>query len=83
MVTRIRVEDLGDEVRESLERGEAVEIERDGKVVASIPAERPKNAFEVFLELRRQHEPVDEDFERDLEQIRKEMNRPIGSLPWE
>ncbi|MDZ7727847.1 MAG: hypothetical protein U5Q44_06425 [Dehalococcoidia bacterium] len=37
MVMRIRVEDLGDEVRERLARGEPVEIERDGEVVARIP----------------------------------------------
>jgi antitoxin (DNA-binding transcriptional repressor) of toxin-antitoxin stability system len=79
---------LGEEACASLERGEAVEIERNGEVVARIDAQRqpaggPNNAWDRFLALRRLHGPVDEDFEQDLAEARRMLNGPVSSEPWE
>ncbi|MDZ7727845.1 MAG: hypothetical protein U5Q44_06415 [Dehalococcoidia bacterium] len=58
MVMRIRVEDLGDEVRERLARGEPVEIERDGEVVARMepcaPEAPRKVDWQAYFEARQE-----------------------------
>ncbi len=81
MTLRIDVKDLGEEVCASLERGEAVEIERDGQVVATI--EPPKGGLLAFLEWRKTQEPMDEDWERDMEIARRMLNEPVVTEPWE
>ena len=59
MTLRIDLKDLGEEVCASLERGEAVEIERDGRVVAKI--EPPKGGLLALWERWQEMEPLDED----------------------
>lgn len=81
MTLRIDVKDLGEEVCASLERGEAVEIERDGRVVAKI--EPPKGGLLAFLEARKGKEPLDEDFERDMEIARQMLNELVVTPAWE
>ena len=81
MTLRIDVKELGEEVCASLERGEAVEIERDGKVVAKI--EPPKGGLLAFLEARKGQEPMDEDWERDLAKVREWMNQPVELDEWD
>jgi antitoxin (DNA-binding transcriptional repressor) of toxin-antitoxin stability system len=83
MAIRVDVNSLSDEVRKSLERGEVVEIEQDGEVVARIPPSRPSGGLRGFLELRLQDEPVDEDFERDLATARELINETVVTEPWE
>ncbi len=81
MTLRIDVKDLGEEVCASLERGEAVEIERDGRVVAKI--EPPKGGLLAFLEARKGQEPMDEDWERDMGIARRMLNESVVTEPWE
>lgn len=81
MTLRIDVKDLGEEVCASLERGEAVEIERDGRVVAKI--EPPKGGLLAVWERWQEMEPLDEEFARDLEMIRKWGNRPVELDEWD
>jgi antitoxin (DNA-binding transcriptional repressor) of toxin-antitoxin stability system len=81
MTLRIDVKDLGEEVCASLERGEAVEIERDGRVVAKI--EPPKGGLLAFIEARKGQEPMDEDWERDMETARRMLNESVFTEPWE
>lgn len=81
MTLRIDVKDLGEEVCASLERGEAVEIECDGRVVAKI--EPPKGGLLAFLKAREGKEPMDEDWERDMEIARQMLNEPVVTEPWE
>lgn len=91
MTLRIDVSTLSKDVRDSLARGESVEIERDGEVVACITAPAtgdelqhvPETPMAKFLRLRREHGPVDEDFARDVELARKMMNEPVVTEPWE
>ena len=89
MTLRIDVKDLGDEICASLARGEAVAIERDGEVVARIAAATSDadagktTPWAQFLELRRLHGPVDDDFERDLAEARRLLNGLVVTEPWE
>jgi antitoxin (DNA-binding transcriptional repressor) of toxin-antitoxin stability system len=91
MTLRVDVRTLGQEIRDSLDRGESVEIERDGEVVACIPAlgsnERTGTPGETpmakFIRLRRQQEPLDEEFERDLELARQLLNEPVVTEAWD
>lgn len=65
MSLRIDVASLPEDVRRSLESGEAVEVERDGKVVAVIRSgeRRPGRALWAALAAM---EPLDDEFERDI-----------------
>lgn len=81
MTLRIDVKDLGEEVCASLERGEAVEIERDGQVVATI--EPPKGGLLALWERWQEREPLDEDFAAELAELRKQANAEAGPAAWE
>lgn len=84
MTLRIKLEDLGAEVRECLERGEAVEIERDGEVVGRLEPKPPRRPTLVGIIKRlRTLPPVDEDFAADLAKIREEANKSPHIRPWE
>ena len=83
---RIPIESLPAEAREALERGESVEVEREGEVVTRI--EFAKASWEErrarWAERVRSEPPVDYDeFLADLEQIRNELNRPAEMPRWE
>lgn len=83
MAIRVDVNSLSDEVRESLERGEVVEIERDGEVVGRLePGARPGTLGRLAEELAKLG-PPDENFTDDLRRIRESGNAPIGPTPWE
>lgn len=86
MVVRIRAEDLADEVREPLSRGEMVEIEHDGQVVARLEPCAPGRAgvdWKAYVEARKSDPPLDDEFERDMATARELLNEPVETAPWE
>ncbi len=63
--------------------GEEIEIARNGATVAVISPPRKKKTFlspEELRELLESAPPVDEDFVRDLEEIRRSVGPPRD--PW-
>lgn len=58
--------------------GDEVLLERKGSVIARLNVEEPpaRGGLQRFLELRAKHAPVDDEFARDLERIREELNKP-------
>jgi hypothetical protein len=86
MVIRVPFESLPEEVRSAIERGDCVEFDRDGNVVARMEGEKPswEERRARWAERARSEPPVDYDeFLADLEQIREEMNRPAEARYWE
>lgn len=81
MTTRLSAERLPADVLAALERGDLVELERDGEVIGCItPAEKKLMDWQAFFEARRADPPLDyQDFLRDLESIRAELNSPAES----
>jgi antitoxin (DNA-binding transcriptional repressor) of toxin-antitoxin stability system len=72
-------------VRECLERGEPVEIERDGQIVARVePCAEPRfKTWKEYVEARKSDPPLDDEFERDLAIAREMLNTPVETEPWE
>ena len=64
--------------------GEEIEIARNGATVAVIGPPRKTHFVspERFREIMANAPPVDEDFVRDLEEIRRSVGPPPGD-PWE
>lgn len=85
MNARIDISALGDEARRLLKRGEPVDIEHDGALVARIEPCRPaaESGLEAFVRRRRNRTPVDDRFEDDLAAIRDTANQPLEPSPWE
>ncbi len=53
MTVRIAIEDLPPEARRAIERGDSVEVERDGEIVGRLePDFTPASGWERFLEIR-------------------------------
>lgn len=84
MTVRIAIEDLPPEARRALERGDSVELERDGEIVGRLePGSTPKSGWDRFLELRREAPALDHDeFLEDLELVRGLLNQPAPLGPW-
>jgi len=64
--------------------GDEVLFERNGNVVTRLKVEDPpaEGSLQRFLELRATREPVDDEFEADLERIRCELNKPVELRFW-
>jgi hypothetical protein len=82
MTIRVDVDRLPPDVAEALARGDTVELEQDGELIARVePCERKVN-WEAFFEARKDAPPLDyDDFLRDLEIIRQELNKP-AEIRW-
>ncbi len=79
---RVDVDRLPPEVVEALDRGDTVEFERDGELVGHARIERKRLSWQEFWQLRRASPPLDEDFLRDVENVRLMLNTPMTD-PWE
>lgn len=84
MAVRIAIEDLPPEARRALERGDSVELERDGEIVGRLePGSTPPPGWARFLELRHEAPPLDhDDFLEDLKLVRGLLNQPAPLGPW-
>jgi prevent-host-death family protein len=68
------------EVLNRVAEGETIEVTRNGAVVAVIEVRRPYVlSAERFRELMRSLPPVDEDFARELREIRGSVEPPEDS----
>jgi hypothetical protein len=86
MTVRIPIEPLPAEAREALERGESVEVEREGTVVGSVQADLRswEERLLAWQAAVRRDPPLDYDeFEKELEDIRRELNRPAEMPRWD
>ncbi len=79
--TRISAKELPADVLAALERGDSVELESDGVVIGNVtPTTTRPVDWAAFWEARRGAPALDyEDFLRDLEMIRNELNSPAES----
>ncbi|MBA4180775.1 MAG: hypothetical protein C0506_09325 [Anaerolinea sp.] len=82
MTVRVDVDRLPAEVVDALNRGDIVEFERDGELVASVRAEPKRISWREYWELRRNAPPLDDDFLNDVEEVRRMLNAPMTD-PWE
>jgi hypothetical protein len=88
MTVRIPIESLPEEAREALERGESVELEREGEILGRIECPGPARSGEArhaeYLRRLRADPPVDYDeLLADLEMTRMELNRPAELRHWD
>jgi hypothetical protein len=85
MSTRIRFEDLPESVRESLEHGESVEVERDGLVVGSMQIQPgfKGGGLRALVEDWAKLGPLGDDYWNDVLEHRRMMNVPPRPTPWE
>lgn len=85
MAAQIDVKRLDDEVVERLERGESVEIVRDGEVIGRVePRLKPdKVGWRAYFEARRKDPPLDDKFEEDMAKARALLNQPVEIRSWE
>jgi hypothetical protein len=86
MVTRVAFESLPEDVRAAIERGDTVEIERGGRVLGCIEHREDDWPERVrrWKERIASDPPLDyDDFLRDLETIREELNKPAEMPRWE
>ena len=83
MSLRVDVSELPGDVIAALERGETVEVERDGEVVASFAMPPVVTDWERYVALRRAAPPLGyDDFLEDLEKVRTWFNSPNESPEW-
>ncbi|MCZ7577096.1 MAG: hypothetical protein FIB00_04385 [Chloroflexi bacterium] len=84
MTVRIAIEDLPPEARRAIERGDSVEVERDGEIVGRLePDFTPASGWERFLEIRHEAPQLDhDDFIEDLKLVRSLLNQPAPLGPW-
>jgi hypothetical protein len=77
MTIRVDISRLPEEVAEALERGETVELRKDGALVGRAEPCEQKSNWKAFFEDRSKALPLDYDeFIADLEMIRLELNKP-------
>lgn len=76
------VDRLPPEVVAALNRGDTVEFQHDGELVASVRPEPKRISWREFLERERQSGPLDEDFMNDVEGVGRMLNAPMTD-PWE
>jgi hypothetical protein len=75
---RVELDRLPPDVVAALERGEIVEFETAGEVVATAKGAHPQVDWQEFFEARKQAPALDhEDFLRELERVREELNSPF------
>jgi antitoxin (DNA-binding transcriptional repressor) of toxin-antitoxin stability system len=64
-------------------QGEHFEVERNGRVIATIgPSAQPSITVREYLEAIKDLPPLDEDFEKDIEEVRA-MLPPLNPSEWE
>ena len=63
--------------------GEEIEIVRNGAPIGELhPPSRPRGlSGEAWKEFVRSLPPVDEDFARDVEEVRRSVGPPVGKWP--
>ena len=79
---RVDVDQLPPEVVAALNRGDTVEVEHDGELVACVRPEPKRITWREYWELRRNSPPLDDDFLNDVEEVRRMLNAPMTN-PWE
>ena len=84
----IDISELPEAVRACLLRGESVQVEDGGRVVAHVePQSRPNPGtpvdWEGYLAARRAAPPLDDEFEKDMEKVWEVTNRPVAPVEWE
>ncbi len=63
--------------------GDEVLVERDGKVLARVVSQaRTASDVQGFLRARMNEEPLDEEWERNVLQAMKDLNRPVEIPDW-
>ncbi len=78
MPVRISADSLPPEALRALSEGDVVEFERDGELIGTMAPCKPPFSWERYIEQRRKARPLDyDDFLKDLEMIREELNTPI------
>ena len=78
MTVRIELDRLPPDVVAALERGETVEFENEGEVVATAKGTNPQVDWQAFFNAREQAPALDhDDFLRELEQVREQLNSPF------
>jgi antitoxin (DNA-binding transcriptional repressor) of toxin-antitoxin stability system len=87
MVTlRIDIEHLAEEIDgalASMEAGDEVLLEREGKVVAALtPRAEAKGGLRALAEARRGDPPLDDEFERDMAIARSWLNQMPEEPRW-
>ena len=89
---RIDIAALPPEIRRAIADGTEVLVESEGTVVARLEAgsageARPSplrpGGLRAFIELRRNSPALDDDWERDLEEIARYTNQPVEVSSWE
>lgn len=84
----IDISELPEAVRECLLRGETVDVEDGGRLVAHVePESRPKPGtpvdWEGYFAARRAALPLDDEFERDMEIVLRGRQEPVAPVAWE
>lgn len=71
------------ELLERVASGEEVLLEHEGAVVALVSPVPGANGLAALFDDRRNSEPLDEDWERDMALARELLNRPAEATAWE
>ncbi len=82
MTVRLDVDRLPAEVVAALNRGDTVEFEHDGELVGRLRVESKPISWREYWERRRNAPRLDDDFLRDIEDVRRMLNAPMDD-PWE